>query len=91
MTGLGRCETHTHDYYSAIKNNETLPFAAMWTDLKNFMLSEMSEKEILYNIIYLWNLKNSTNECTCTTEIDSQTCNHQRGEKKEKGQVRGTD
>ena len=50
MTGLGRCETHTHEYYSAIKNNETLPFAAMWTDLKNFMLSEMSEKDKYYII-----------------------------------------
>ena len=43
---------------------EILPFAAMWMDLENIMLSEMSniEKQILYDITYVWNLKNKTNE-----------------------------
>ena len=33
------------DYYSAIKKNEMLPFAAMWMDLENIMLFEISQKE----------------------------------------------
>ena len=33
------------EYYSAIEKDEILPFAAMWMDLENIMLSEMSQKE----------------------------------------------
>ena len=46
-------------------------------DLENIMLSEMSdnERQILYAIIYTWNLKNNTNECICETETDSDTEN----------------
>ena len=33
------------EYYSAIKKNEVLPFAAMWIDLKGIMLSEISQTE----------------------------------------------
>ena len=33
--------THTTEYYSAIKKNEILPFAAIWMDLENILLSEM--------------------------------------------------
>ena len=36
---------YTTDYYSAIKKNETLPFAATWMDLENIMLSEISHTE----------------------------------------------
>ena len=36
---------HTMEYYSAIKKNEILPFAAMWMDLENIMLSETSQTE----------------------------------------------
>ena len=32
-------------YYSAIKKNEIMPFAATWMDLENIMLSEISQKE----------------------------------------------
>ena len=35
--------THTQEYYSAIKMNEILPFAAMWIDPENIMLSEISQ------------------------------------------------
>ena len=44
--------THTMEYYSAIKKNEILPFAAMWMDLENIMLSEM-QRQILYVISYM--------------------------------------
>ena len=36
---------HTMDYYSAIKMNDILPFAAMWIDLENIMLSEISQNK----------------------------------------------
>ena len=54
---------HTMEYYSAIKKNVILPFA-MWPDLENTMLSEISWTEkiqIPYDIIYMWNLKDNTN------------------------------
>ena len=35
---------YTTEYYSALKN-EILPFAAMWVDLENCMLSEISERK----------------------------------------------
>ena len=54
------------EYYSAIKKNEILPLATPWMDLEGIMLGEISqtsqtEKDKYYNVIYLWNLKNSTN------------------------------
>ena len=33
------------EYYSAIKKNESLSFAAAWMDLKGIMLSEISQRE----------------------------------------------
>ena len=35
--------THTMEYYSAIKKNELMPFAATWMDLEIIMLSEVSQ------------------------------------------------
>ena len=35
----------TTEYYSAIKNNEVMPFAATWTDLESVLLSEVSQTE----------------------------------------------
>ena len=41
--------THTHiyivEYYSAIKKNEILSFAATWMDLEGIALSEISQTE----------------------------------------------
>ena len=33
------------EYYSAIKKNEIMPFAATWMDLEIIILSEASQKE----------------------------------------------
>ena len=34
---------HTMEYYSAIKKNGIMPFAATWVDLENVILSEVSQ------------------------------------------------
>ena len=36
---------YTMEYYSAIKRNEIMPFAATWMDLEGIMLSEISQTE----------------------------------------------
>ena len=37
--------TYTMEYYSAIKKNEIMPFAAAWMDLEIIILSEVSQTE----------------------------------------------
>ena len=47
------------EYYSAIKKNKILPFAATWTELKTLILSEVTserERQIAYDITYIWSL-----------------------------------
>ena len=46
------------------KKNEILPSATTWIDLEGIMLNEMSDRErqILYNLTYMWNLKTKTNQ-----------------------------
>ena len=51
---------YTMAYYSAIKRNEIMPFAATWMDLEIVILSEVKsdrERQIPYDIAYMWNLK----------------------------------
>ena len=53
-----------HMEYSAIKRNEILPFVITWMDLEGIVPSQISsdrERQILYGIIYIWNLKATEN------------------------------
>ena len=55
----------TMEYYSAIKKNKIMPFAATWMKLKTLILSEIKserERKIPYDIIYVWYLIYSTKE-----------------------------
>ena len=36
---------YTMEYYSALKKNEIMPFAATWMELEGIMLSEISQSE----------------------------------------------
>ena len=62
---------HTQDYYSALKKDKIMPFAATWMDLEIVILSELRERQISYDITYMLNLKNGTKELIDKT--DSQT------------------
>ena len=58
--------SHIIEYYSTIKKNEILSFAATWMDLEDVILSKISQTRgchILYNIAFMWNIKNTTNKC----------------------------
>ena len=62
------------EYYSSIKKNEIMPFAATWMDLEIIILAKSDrERQISYDITYMWDLKYDTNELIYKTEIDSQT------------------
>ena len=52
------------EYYSAIKKNKIMPFAATWMELEILILSEVSQKEKdkYHMISHIWNLTYSTNE-----------------------------
>ena len=46
---------YTMEYYSAIKQNEVMPFTATWMDLEMIILSKVSltEKDKYHNITYM--------------------------------------
>ena len=47
---------YTMGYYSVIKNNEIMSFAATRMDPEIVILSEVRQrKQILYDITYMWN------------------------------------
>ena len=58
---------HTMEYYSAIKKNEIMPFAATWRDPEIIILSEIiqTEKEEYHMISFMWN---STIKASSDTE-----------------------
>ena len=50
---------YTMEYYSAIKTNEVIPFAATWMNIEIIILSEVNQRgrQMAYDITYKWNLK----------------------------------
>ena len=52
------------EYYSAIKNNEIMPFAATWMDLEITILSEGSQTKTYHLISLRYGIydKNDTND-----------------------------
>ena len=42
--------------------NEILPYVAVWMNLENIRLSEIRQGQILHDIIYIQNLKKTTND-----------------------------
>ena len=45
---------YTMEYYSAIKNNDFMKFSGKWLDLKNIMLSEVTQSQ--KNTQYMFSL-----------------------------------
>ena len=48
---------YTMRYYSATEKNEIISLAGMWTNLKIVIPSEVKERQVMYEIAYMWNLK----------------------------------
>ena len=54
---------YTMEYYLAMRKNEILTFAAMWMELENVRLSEISQSEKdRYVFTHMWNLRNLTED-----------------------------
>ena len=64
--------------------NEIMPFAATWIDLDYAMWNKSNrEKQTSYDIPYIWNLENDTNELIYkqkqTHKLEKQTYVYERG------------
>ena len=67
---------YTMEYYSALKKNEIMPYAATWMDLEIIILSELSQTEKdKYHMTWLYaeSKKIDTYELIYKTETDLQT------------------
>ena len=56
---------YTMEYYTDTKKNEILPFATTWMNLEVLCLVNYvnkKERQILFVIPYMWNIKNKVNE-----------------------------
>ena len=75
---IRKCCVYTKEYYSAIKRNETVPFAKTWMDLEIVIQSEVSQKEKnnYYILTHTCGIqKNGTDELICQTEIETEVKN----------------
>ena len=50
------------EYYSAIKKNKIIPFAATWMEPETLILSEVSQKDKYHIISHIWNITYGTKE-----------------------------
>ena len=66
-------ENNRMKYYLAIKKNEIMPSEATWRDPEIIILSEISQRQVSYDIPYMWNLKKMIQINLFTRPIDSQT------------------
>ena len=67
------CYIYTMDYYSAIKNTEITPFAAIRMDLNlSFKARQARKRQIPSDATYMWTLKYNANELTSEIGTDSQ-------------------
>ena len=48
---------NTRECYSSIRRKEIQPFVTTWMDLEAIMLSEIRERQRLYDPTYMWTLK----------------------------------
>ena len=64
---------HTMDYYSAIKRNEIMPFAALWMDLEIITKLHKPDKDKYMISLTCRSLKKDTNELNHKTERESQS------------------
>ena len=64
---------HTMEYYSDIKKNEIMPFAATGMGLNVIRLSEVIQRQISYGRAYMWHLKKMTQMNLFIKQTDSQT------------------
>lgn len=63
---------YTMGYYSAIKQNEILPFMSTWIDLEGIMLSEIRQKRTNTAWFYhLWNIKQTRKKQNRNELIDT--------------------
>ena len=68
-----------------MKKNDVMPFAETWMDLEIIIPSEVSQRQIPYDITYIWNLKTDANELMYKTDLQKreQTYGHKKGKGKE--------
>ena len=64
----GILESHKHEWNNAICSNmdRTRDYHAKWNKSE-------TERQISYDMTYMWNLIHDTNELICETQTDSQT------------------
>ena len=60
------------EYYSVVKRNAAIPFAATEIRLEIIIISEISQRQTSCDITSMCNLKHDTNEPVCRTAV-SQT------------------
>ena len=76
MDWIRKMYIYTMEYYSAMKKNKIMLFAATWMELETLVLSEVKserERQVPYGITYIGNLIYGTNEPTYRKETNSWT------------------